>query len=118
MNTAIDNSEDVIDSRDIIDRLRHLDPESEDIDEREEYAALAKLSKECEDYVDDWKHGETLIRESYWEDYVRELLDDCGYLPKSLPSWIEIDWEATASNVAADYMTVDFGGVTYYVRCS
>lgn len=31
-------------------------------------------------------------------------------------SLIEIDWEATARNIAMDYTTVDFDGVTYYIR--
>lgn len=38
------------------------------------------------------------------EDFTQNLLDDLGYIPKDFPSWIEIDWEATASNVMQDYV--------------
>ena len=38
------------------------------------------------------------------EDFTRNILDDFGYIPKDFPSWIEIDWEATASNVMQDYV--------------
>ena len=116
MKTQIDNTQDLIDSRDIIDRLRQLDAESEDQDEREEYAMLSELAEECEGYAPDWKYGETLIRGTYWVRYVRELLDECGTVPSDLPDFVEIDWIATANNVAADYTTVDFDGVEYYIR--
>ena len=38
------------------------------------------------------------------EDFTQNLLDDLGYIPKDFPSWIEIDWEATASNVMQEYI--------------
>ena len=49
-------------------------------------------------------------------DYAFEMLEDCGTLPKDLPSWIVIDRDATAENMKADYTSVDFDGVTYWVR--
>lgn len=64
----------------------------------------------------DFEHGEGVIHEDYWTEYCEELLKDCGYLPTDLPSWIEIDFEATAENMAADYMEIDFEGETYYIR--
>jgi hypothetical protein len=49
-------------------------------------------------------------------DYCQELLEDIGDIPKGLPGYIVIDWEATAENLKADYSTVDFDGQTYYYR--
>jgi hypothetical protein len=120
----ISNSDDVIDSRDVIARIAELEdivpPAEEDDgtfnDERAELAALKALADEAEGYAPDWQYGETLIRRSYFVEYVEELCEDCGYLPKDLPSWIVIDWDATARNVEVDYTSVDFDGVEYLVR--
>lgn len=83
--------------------------------DREELDILLKLQEECEGYSD-WKYGETLIRESYWEDYVQELVEELGYISKDFPWWIEVNWGRTAENVAQDYTTVDFDGTDYYIR--
>jgi hypothetical protein len=140
--TAPSNTDSVIDSRDIIERIDDLNteraqwveartdaaPESEDWqvkaflwklahpEDATELAALEKLAGEAEGYADDWHHGATLIRDDYFTEYARELVEDCGYISPELPHWIEIDWTATAENVRADYTAVDFDGVTYWVR--
>jgi antirestriction protein len=36
-------------------------------------------------------------------DFVQELLESCGYIPKDLPHYIAIDWERTARNIMHDY---------------
>ena len=64
----------------------------------------------------EWEYGVTLIEEDEFEDFIREDLVDIGYIPKDFPSWIEIDWEATASNVRQDYSEVDYQGRTYLFR--
>lgn len=64
----------------------------------------------------EWDYGLILIPEKDFEDYVRELITDCGYISNDFPSWIEIDWETTAENVKADYSEVEFRGETYYYR--
>jgi hypothetical protein len=119
---SVNNYEDVIDSRDIIDRIAELEEEIEladdtdDMDdEREELETLKNLAEQCEGYGD-WEYGEGLIRRSYWEEYVEELLKDCGDLPQDIPWYIAIDWETTARNIEADYMPVDFDGVEYLMR--
>ncbi len=150
MTTQLDNSQDVIDSRDVIARIAELqelhdavseaqaalndmanaDPteievaeaelanaqEAFDDDLQSELAALKSLAEEASGYAADWEYGETLIRDSYFTDYARELLEDIGDLPKDLPHYIEIDWEATARNICMDYTSVDFDGVTYWIR--
>lgn len=140
--TNVDNSTETIDSRDIIARIDELQAErldwigqgGEDIPEgpawdaavnawaiengedAAELAALHKLATEAEGYAADWEYGEILIRDDYFTDYAREMLEDCGTIPRDLPSWVEIDWEATARNVRIDYTAVDFDGVTYWIR--
>ena len=81
-------------------------------DEQKELAELEELESE----VSEWSDGNTLIPESEFTDYCRELLDDIGTLPKDLPSYVVIDWDATADNIRADYSTVDFQGETYLYR--
>ena len=68
------------------------------------------------DGIPEWDDGATLIPESDWEEYVEDLVKDCGYISNDVPWWIVIDWAATADNVAADYSTVDYDGDTYYYR--
>ena len=81
-------------------------------DEFDEIAEINEIEEECSEF----QYGETLISEDYWEDYCRDLVEDCGYISKDFPSWIEIDWEATASNISADYTTVNYQDETYYIR--
>ena len=128
MNTkAITNSEDVIDSRDVIARIEELRGERDSTDgwntesfyedERNELTALEALADEAEGYAPDWQYGETLIRDSYFETYARELAEDLGAIPKDL-SWpaCHIDWDAATEALKQDYTSVDFGDVTYWVR--
>lgn len=92
--------------------------EEYEFDDQSELDALEVINEEGEGYTSDWRHGETLINESYWKEYVQDLLADLGELPKDLPSYIEIDWEKTADNLAADYTTIEWDGVSFYIRCS
>lgn len=58
----------------------------------------------------------TLIDEDDFEDFVKQDLKDCGYISDDFPSWIEIDWEATAENVKQDYSELTFRGTNYLFR--
>lgn len=141
---TIDSLDDLIDVRDVItrieelraDRDRYLDPEiSEDDpglhadawadknpDEAGELADLTALMIQLanagggdEQWEGAW-YPLTMIRDSYFTDYARELLEDCGDVPATMPHYIEIDWQATARNIRTDYTSVEFQGVTYWVR--
>ena len=81
-------------------------------DEQNELAELEDLESE----VSGWSDGNTLIPEDEFVDYCRELLEDCGDLPKDFPSYVVIDWEATADNIRADYSLVEFQGDNYLYR--
>ena len=41
------------------------------------------------------------------EDFVQELLEDTGSLPKDLPFYIHIDWESTSRDVMMDYFEIE-----------
>lgn len=121
---SIDNADDVIDSRDVIARIEELESRTENPDdpevEAEEFAelmALRKLAEQCEGYAADWQHGETLIRDSYFKRYAMELADDIGAINKDA-SWPNtcIDWDQAARELQMDYTSVDFDGVTYWIR--
>lgn len=87
-----------------------------DADYADELGPLKAFAAEFEDYCPDWNHGVTLIRESYFTEYAEELVKDIGDLPKDIPGYLVIDWDATAENLKVDYTEGDFGGVTYFAR--
>ena len=82
-------------------------------DEQEELKALRNLRDEV---GGEWRYGVTLIPENEFEDYCRELVEDIGDLPKGVPGYIVIDWEATANNLRVDYSSVDYNGESYLYR--
>lgn len=139
-DSEITNSEDIIDSRSVTERIAYLEGERDSfvvngVDERgnsmydptkwaeanpedaEELAALLKLQEEAEGYVEDWKYGATLIRDSYFEQYAEELAEEIGAVSQNV-SWPNnhIDWKAAAEELKQDYTSVDFDGVEYWVR--
>lgn len=145
MSKEIEKSE-VIDSRDVIERIGDLESDLEDLYDEyaeatpnhaafETWLRAAAIDRECDyqddaielmelqafaqsaqNYSPDWEYGSTLIREDYFVEYCKELLADIGDIPREIPDYIVIDWEATSENLKVDYTEVDFGGVTYYVR--
>ena len=133
----ISNSDDIIDSRDVIARIDELESMMEDakgdwdgsseLDKpkaiaefEEEYwhelESLRKLRDDA-DHSPDWKYGESLIRDSYFKDYAIDLADDIGAIPKDA-GWPSrcIDWDQAASELQMDYSSVEFDGVTYWIR--
>lgn len=113
----------VVSSLDIIARIEEL-KEQGDLDENDFYhlnddekAELAALQKFENDYdhVTDWQYGADFIAEEYFTEYVKDMLNDCGTIPRDLPDYVAIDWEKTADNLKCDYVDAEFNGVTYYV---
>lgn len=137
--TDINNSEDVLDVRDIIARVEALEEARDDFehdadgnrtnsdwtaaepDDAAELADLSGLLKELcgyggdEQWRGDW-YPVTLIRDSHFVDAMQELCEDIGDFPDGIPTYYVIDWEATARNLRVDYSSVEFGGVTYWYR--
>ncbi len=123
MSNQIDNTQDTIDSRDIIARIEELEGiEEPDNEEAQELAILLKVQEQAEPYAADWQYGETLIRESYFTDYIEELIKDCYSMPKEFESgawpWrhMTLDYEAAADEAQCDYTRIDFDGVDYLIR--
>lgn len=130
---TLDLTADVIDIRDILERFEELEDELQQDDimytndgstpdeAREELDNLAAILGELRGYGGDeqWRgdwYPVTLIRDSYFTEYAEELIKDCEGLPRDIPSYIEIDWEATADNIKVDYSTVDIDGTEYFYR--
>ena len=118
MVKEISNYDDVIDSRDIIERIEELESDdNRDDADNDELKILKELAEECSGYASDWEYGETLIRDSYFKDYAQELAEDCCEMP-SPDQWPHrcIDWDQAAEELQQDYTLVDFDGVEYWIR--
>ena len=115
MKTPI-NTDDIIDSRDVIEAIDTLRHNCDGGFEAEEFARLVEFAAEGEDYATDWQHGVALI-DSYFEEYAQELAKDIGAI-SSDTSWPNgyIDWERAARDLQMDYTSVEFDGVTYWTR--
>ena len=37
-------------------------------------------------------------------EFAQQIAEDCGDVPRDMPSWIEIDWEASWDNLSYDYV--------------
>jgi antirestriction protein len=113
---TLSNLDDIIDSRDVIERIEYLQGTDDD-DEKEELAALVALAEEGADYAPDWSYGEALIRDSYFVEYAQELAEDIGAV-NSDAAWPNdcIDWEQAARELRWDYSSIEFDGVTYWIR--
>lgn len=86
-------------------------------DEAEELRTLQALASDASGYASDWRHGETLVRDSHFQDYAQQLAEDCGMIPEGLRWPVScIDWEQAARELQMDYTTVDFDGVDYWIR--
>ena len=133
MTNYIDNTKDIIDISDIIERVKELetsirDYENEDgdldlhdehITQKEELEELRGVLSDLagyggdEQFEGDW-YPSTLIHDSYFETAMDELLEDIGYIPRDLPCYltITVDYDA----LQQDYSSVDIGSETYWYR--
>jgi hypothetical protein len=141
----ISKYDDIIDVRDIIARIEALEPEvaallgidndeepakfaeavandEEDRDELRELQELYSLMADIcgqggdEQWRGDW-YPITMIRDSHFRNYAEELAEDCGLIQAGA-TWPNncIDWDQAARQLQMDYTSVDFDGVTYWVR--
>lgn len=144
MRNDIDNTQDILDVRDIIARFELLESDLNDIknaddtkadielaewiaalpdasDEMVEYKTLAALLDEMkgnggdEEWRGDW-YPVTLIRDSYFEEYMDDMLEDCGDLKpfEQRPCYIKITIDYDALQM--DYTSCEYEGVTYWYR--
>ena len=140
--TYISNTDDTIDSRDVIERIAELkaewadgsatpmegqhDPEDYALTEDDwalyltaedaaELVALMALAEDASKYASDWEYGEMLVSDDYFPTYARELAEETTTISNSWPH-CHIDWEGAAQALQADYTQVDFDGETYWIR--
>ncbi len=133
---TIDLTADIIDVRDIIARVEHLeqlrepgpvdlgddDNESSQDDLFAELAMLESILADLKGYGGDeqWRgdwYPVTLIADRYFRDYAQELADDIGAINGDA-TWPNncIDWERAASELQQDYSSVTVDGDDYWYR--
>lgn len=125
---------DFFDVRDVIARFEELESERNDLSktkrktfdassESEEYAALQELLNNLKgdggdhQWRGDW-YPVTLIRDSYFEDYAREMASNLYGREIDEAKWPFdcINWEKAATSLQQDYSSVGFRGDIYCYR--
>ena len=135
---------DVLDSRDLQERIEELETELEALTEdleaaeeendeaavsdaeqaieewkeenQEEIDALTALKDYCDGYG--WDSGLTYIAEEDFEEYAQELAADLYGEGIRNASWPFdcIDWEKAAASLRMGYSSIDYQGTTYLFR--
>lgn len=123
--TKLDITDDIIDIRDIIERVEELESEIEANGESEhiaEWKLLTSILHDLEGMGGDeqWRgawYPVTLIRDSYFETYAQEFAEDIGAV-KSDAQWPHtcINWAYAARELQYDYSAVDIGDNIYWTR--
>lgn len=130
----INNLDDTINVEDLTDRIDDLQEEIDNIDDmpegdqlkdtaegqalREELTKLTALINELQgmggdhQWRGDW-YPATLIRDSYFETAMDEMVADCYTFPE-LPSFMKITLDYVA--LQQDYSSVEVDDVTYWCR--
>lgn len=112
----------IFDSRDVIARIAELQEDTELTNsEEDELFNLLNLQNECQDSPD-WQYGETIIKHSYFLEYIKDLINECYQVPKELDSgewpWrhFNLDYQAAADEAEQDYYEFYIKGETYLIR--
>jgi len=138
-NTQDLRGDNIIDSRDLIARRDYLAEELADRladrlsveetpegikavqtewDSSDDAEELRDIEAFLEEGTREFQHGETLIRDSYFEEYARELAEGVSDYNARSESWpfTCIDWEKAAEELKQDYTYAELGGYTYWFR--
>ena len=122
--TEISSTQDCIDSRDIVERIKYLEidePTEFDPYDADDWAELKTLRALCEEMRgyggDTPEDGITLVRDSYFEEHAQDFAADTGAIDNTA-TWplYCIDWERAARDWQMDYTSLEFDGVTYWYR--
>ena len=99
------------DLEDAVDQLDQWDDENSG-----ELDALESIIEEGSGYGE-FEDGTSLINESYFVEYARQLADDIGAVNNEA-HWPNdhIDWESAAEDLKTDYTTLEIESDTYYYR--
>lgn len=84
----------------------------------QEYEQIKDFCNELEYCTSEFKHGETIIHENYFQEYCEEFVKECGYISDNIPSIIEnnIDWSGIADDMEQDYSRVTYQSEDYLIR--
>lgn len=132
MNQEISEYADLLDTRDIIERIEWLESdEAKDTDtyeakEIEEFAQeltdLMAFMDEMKGYGGDeqWRgdwYPLTLIADNYFEQYAQELAEEIGDISSEIRwPYTCIDWEKAARELQVDYSEYTFKDHTFWAR--
>ena len=88
-------------------------------DERTDLAGLESILDDLKGYGGDeqWEgdwYPVTLIRDSYFNESMDEMLEDIGDVPKNLPCYLTITVDY--KTLQMDYTAVEIDGTTYWYR--
>lgn len=119
----VDNNQEQIDSRHVIELIEDLEQEVTDDtitrDDMRDLDTLRALASKGEDYAEDWEYGASLIRFDYFTTYIKDFVSETsGEALENMPEFLRdaIDWEFVAESLMDDYTEFDYEGVTYYTR--
>ena len=121
---------DYIDTRDLVEELSDLTGATDHWenytrmdgmpdDDAERAEAIVALFHDISGYAGDQpEDGIQLIADYAFTDAMRELVEEIGVIPDSLPTYIaaHIDWEGVANDLRVDYTSVEFDGTTWWYR--
>lgn len=126
----ITNLEDILDSRDILERIEYLEAEmkknvfidhcyGKDQFELEELETLNSLLQRVQLYSGVRpEDGALLIRDSYFTEYAKERAYKDGlYGRDSRWPLFYIDWERAANGLKMNYAQIYFDGIEYWIVC-
>lgn len=140
-----DSNEDVLDSRDLVERQQEIEEEltPEDAEFYETFSSPDDFAEHIRNHPDgdddlaaeymtlydfneegqstfgaaEWDLGVTLVNDSHFEDYARQLADDVGAV-RHAGFWPNqfIDWSAAAEALQVDYTSIEYDGTTFWGR--
>ena len=117
----ITNDESIIDSRDVIARIEFLESSANAgyilEEEREELTVLRKLAEKGDSATNEWQHTVLLIRDSHFKMHAMDTAEEVGAINWNATWPLNcIDWERAERELKQGYTSIDFDGVTYWVR--
>ena len=59
---------------------------------------LSSVDRVGDAYHGSWRNG---------AEFAEQMVQDCGYIERELPYWIEVDWEKTWDNLSYDYTEIN-----------
>lgn len=114
----ITGGEDILDPRDIAERLKYLTRERDELESSQLEEFLEDEIDALQEVVDE-DIDDTLVHEDYFQEYAEELAVDIGAIDRRQRNhwpYTCIDWEQAAEELKQDYSVIDIRGGTYYYR--